>query len=58
MGDRVTVCIENVQVNGITDVLLAIERANGEWFDQEQHDRVTELVLGLREARSTAIRED
>lgn len=49
---RVTVHIEDVPATAITDALIAIEMANkGGIFDDEQHDRLTPLVLGLRAAR-------
>jgi hypothetical protein len=54
----VTVHVEGVPVHSITDALLAIEGADlrGMW-DQEQHDRLTRLVLGLRQIRDEALDE-
>lgn len=49
----VTVHIENVPVHSIMDALVAIEAADGKWFDAEQHERATNLVLGLRTARDS-----
>lgn len=49
----VTVYIADVPTAAITDALIAIELAdkNGV-YDTEQHERLTALVLGLREARN------
>jgi hypothetical protein len=52
MSDTVTVHIEDVPVESITHVLVAIEIADRHW-DSEQHKSVTALVLGLRKARFT-----
>jgi hypothetical protein len=41
----------DVPRGAIVDALLAIERsASSGVYDQEQHDRLAPLVLGLREA--------
>lgn len=48
----VTVHIEDVPVTALTDALIAIELADSKGvFDDDQHERLTSLVLGLRVAR-------
>lgn len=48
----VTVHIDDVPVTALTDALIAIELAHMKGlFDDEQVERLTPLVLGLRAAR-------
>lgn len=49
-ANPVTIHIEGVPRAAITDALVAIERADLTIFDDEQHERLATLVLGLRAA--------
>lgn len=49
--DKITVHIEDVPRQSILSALLAIESADLRGvFDQDQHNELTTLVLGLRKA--------
>lgn len=47
--------VVDTTTDALTTALMAIERADREWFCQEEHDQLTSLVLGMRGARDEAL---